>query len=115
MGPRRKLGIYLGFESPSITKYLELLTGDLHMARFTDSIFNEEHFPALGRGKYLASDECRKITWESTGVLGLDPRTKESEHEVQSTIDLQRIANELPEAFTNTKGTMKSHILATNT
>ena len=29
-------------------------------------------------------------------------------------IDLQRIVNELPEAFTNTKGIMKSHIPAVN-
>jgi len=57
-------------------------------------------------------DECRQITWESTGVLGMDPLTKENETEVQNIIDLQRIANELPEAFTNTKGIMKSHIPA---
>ena len=114
MGPQRKLGIYVGFESPSIIKYLEPLTGDLHTARFADSIFNEDHFPALGGGKYLARDECREITWESTGILGMDPRTKETEHEVQSIIDLQRLANELPEAFTNNKGIMKSHIPAVN-
>ena len=28
MGPQRRLGIYVGFESPSIIKYLEPLTGD---------------------------------------------------------------------------------------
>jgi hypothetical protein len=44
----------------------------------------------------------------------MDPCTKEIEHEVQSIIDLQRIANELPEAFTNTKGIMKSHIPVVN-
>jgi len=65
----------------------------LYTARFADSIFNEDHFPTLGGGKYLAMDECREITWESTGVLGMDPRTKENELEVQSIIDLQRIAN----------------------
>ena len=84
------------------------------MARFADSIFNEDHFPALGEGKYLARDECREITWESTGVLGMDPRTKENELEVQNIIDLQRIANELSKAFTNTKGIMKSHVPAVN-
>jgi len=63
MGPQRSLGIYVGFESPSIIKYLEPLTGDLHMARFADSIFNEDHFPTLGGGKYLARDEYREIIW----------------------------------------------------
>jgi hypothetical protein len=48
MGPQCSLGIYVGFESPSIIKYLEPLTGDLRTARFADSIFNEDHFLALG-------------------------------------------------------------------
>jgi len=44
----------------------------------------------------------------------MDPRTKETELEVQNIINLHRIANELPEAFTNPKGIMKSHIPAVN-
>jgi hypothetical protein len=47
MGPQRRLGIYVGFESPSIIKYLEPLTGDLFTARF-DCKFDEAMFPALG-------------------------------------------------------------------
>jgi hypothetical protein len=48
MGPQRSLGIYVGFESPSIIKYLESLIGDLYTDWFADSIFNEDHFPASG-------------------------------------------------------------------
>jgi hypothetical protein len=48
MGPHRRMGIYVGFQSLSILKYLEPLTGDLFMVRFTDCIFNEDHFSALG-------------------------------------------------------------------
>jgi hypothetical protein len=48
MDPHRKVGIYVGFQSPSIIKYLKPLTGDLFTARYADSIFDEEHFPALG-------------------------------------------------------------------
>jgi hypothetical protein len=48
MGPHMKVGIYVGFQSPVIIKYLEPLTGDLFIARYADSIFYEEHFPALG-------------------------------------------------------------------
>ena len=48
MGPHRKLGIYVGYLSPSIIKYLEPLTGDLFTAWFVDCIFNEDHLPALG-------------------------------------------------------------------
>jgi hypothetical protein len=48
MGLHRKMGIYVGYLSPSIIKYLEPLTGDLLTAQYTGSTFNEEHFPALG-------------------------------------------------------------------
>jgi len=33
MGPHRKMGIYVGYESPSIIKYLKPKTGDLFTAR----------------------------------------------------------------------------------
>ena len=56
MGPHRKLGIYVGYSSPSIIQYLEPLTGDLFPARFADYIFNEDHFPALGGELY--QKEC---------------------------------------------------------
>jgi hypothetical protein len=49
MGPHKKLGIYVGYQSPSIIKYLEPLIGDLFMARYADCIFDEDHFPTLGR------------------------------------------------------------------
>jgi hypothetical protein len=46
--PHRRMGIYVRFQSPSILKYLEPLTGDLFMTQFVDCIFNEDHFSALG-------------------------------------------------------------------
>jgi hypothetical protein len=52
--------------------------------------------------------------WETTRIHAMDIRTRETEQEVQNIIDLQRITNQLPEAFTNTKGIMKSHIPAVN-
>ena len=51
MGPQRRLGIYVGFESPSIIKYLEPLTGDIFTARFADCHFDETKFPTLGGEK----------------------------------------------------------------
>jgi hypothetical protein len=47
MGPQRRLGIYIGFHSPSIIKYLEPLTGDIFTARFADCQFDEIIFPIL--------------------------------------------------------------------
>ena len=48
MGPQRRLGIYVGFESPSIIRYLEPLTGDMFNARFVDCRFDETIFLKLG-------------------------------------------------------------------
>jgi len=48
MGPQRRLGIYVGFESPSIIRYLEPLMGDVFTTRFADCHFNETNFPTLG-------------------------------------------------------------------
>jgi hypothetical protein len=56
MGPHRRLRIYVGFQSPSILKYLEPLTDDLFTIRFADYIFNEDHFLALGRDNKFIND-----------------------------------------------------------
>ena len=40
MGPQHRLGIYTGFDSPSIMRYLEPLTGDVFEERFEDCHFN---------------------------------------------------------------------------
>jgi hypothetical protein len=48
------MGVYVGFQSPSIQKYLEPLTGDLFTAWFADCIFNDNHFLALrGDNKFI--------------------------------------------------------------
>ncbi|KAM2825188.1 hypothetical protein COP1_035011 [Malus domestica] len=51
MGPQRRLGIYVGFDSPFIIKYLEPLTGDMFTARFAECHFDETVFPSLGGEK----------------------------------------------------------------
>ena len=86
MGPHWKLGIYVGYETPSIIKYLEPMTGDLHTARYADCVFDEDHFPALGGERH--PEECWEIEWNATGMQSLDPRTSESELEVQRIIHL---------------------------
>jgi hypothetical protein len=75
MDPHRKIGIYVGYLSPSIIKYLEPLTGDLLTARYADCIFNEDHFPTLG-GEFKYHTECQKINWDATDTLKEDPCTK---------------------------------------
>jgi len=84
MGPHRKLGIYVGYETASIIKYLEPMTGDLHTARYADCVFDEDHFPALGGDRH--PEECWEIKWNTTMMQSLDPYTSESKLEVQRII-----------------------------
>src|SRR6266498_2929493 len=53
--------------------------------------------------------KCQDIEWNALGIQSLDPRTKESELEVQRIIHLQNIANNLPDSFTDLKSVSKSH------
>jgi len=99
MGPQRRLGIYVGYDSPSIIKYLEPSTGDLFIARFADSHFDESVFPTLGGERKKVEKD---IGWNELSLSHLDPRTKECELEVQRIIHLQKLANQLPYAFTDT-------------
>ena len=48
MVPQIGLGMYVGYESQSIIRYLEPLIGDLFTARFVDCHFNESKFPTFG-------------------------------------------------------------------
>src|ERR1041385_1657282 len=102
-----------GYKSPSIIKYLEPLTGDLFTAHHADCIFNEDHFPALG-GDTMYQKECPEINWNAQGISSSDPRTQETELQVRKIIDLQHIANNLPDSFTDYKGVTKSYNPAKN-
>jgi hypothetical protein len=107
MGPHRRMGIYVGFQSPSILKYLEPLTGDLFTTQFGDCIFNEGHFPALGGDKKFITNG-QKINWDDESILSSDPHTKETELQVQKIIELYQIAINLPDTFTDYKCVTKS-------
>ena len=61
MSPQCRLGIYMGFDSPSIIRYLEPLTGDVFKEHFEDFHFNETIFPTLGGEKSLPEAQ-REIT-----------------------------------------------------
>jgi hypothetical protein len=74
VGPHRKMGIYVGYHSASIIKYLEPMTWDLFTSRYTDCIFNEDHFLALG-GEFLNNSECQEINWDDKSMISSDPRT----------------------------------------
>ena len=96
----------MGYSSPSIIKYLEPITRDLFTTRFADCIFNEDHFLVLGGELY--QKECQEIDSNVEGIPFSDPCTTETELQIQRIIDLQNIANNLPDAFSDYKGVTKS-------
>ena len=97
MGPQRKMGIYVGYDSPSIVRYLEPLTGDLFTVRFADCHFDETVFPSLWGDKHAnVPIERRKMLWYAPTMSHLDPCTAQSETEVRQIIDLQSIAQSMP-------------------
>ena len=106
MGSQRRLGIYVGFDSPSIIRYLEPLTCNVFTACFTDCHFNESVFPSLGEEKSIL-EEQREISWKTFTMSYLDPCTNQCELEVQRIIHLRNLANQLPDAFIDTKKVTK--------
>ena len=114
MGPQRRSGIYIDFDSPSIIKYLEPLTGDVFRQRFADCHFDEVNFPSLG-GDKLPKEERHEIIWNASSMSHLDPHTAQCDKEVQRIIYLQKIASQLPEAFIDTTKVTKSYIHVANT
>ena len=83
------MGIYVGYDLPSIVRYLEPLTGDLFIARFTDCHFDETIFPSLGGDKHAnVPVERRELSWYAPTMSHLDHRTAQSETEVCRIIDL---------------------------
>jgi hypothetical protein len=73
-------------------------------ARYADCVFDEDDFPTLGGGSYLKSKEYREIEWSASSIESLDPRTKDTELEVQRIINPQQSPNNLPDAFADIRG-----------
>ena len=118
MGPQCRLGIYVGYNSQSIIRFLKPLTGDLFTTRFADCHFDETQFPSLGTPKASKEEKQKKVDilfWRENDLTHLDQRTLECEKEVQRIIHLQEIANRLPDAFNDAAKVTKSHIPVVDT
>ena len=83
---------FIGFDSPSIKRYLEPLTDDVFTVRLVDCHFNESVFPSL-RGEKSIPKEQREISWKTSTMSHLDSHTNQCELEGQRIIHLQNLAN----------------------
>ena len=88
----------MGFDSPSILRYFVPSTRALLKARFQNCVFEENVFPLV---------PCPKGTPDlnfyspQTFTLNPDPRTSLSETEVQKILQLQALADRLPDSFSD--------------
>ena len=112
MGRQKRLGIYIGYESPTILKYLEPLIGDLFTTYFIDYQFDNAHFPTLIP---FSTKQCREISQKEDQLNSFDPRTSQSELDIKKIVQLQQTIAQLPDACTDVKGMTKSHIPSANT
>ena len=83
------------------------LTSDIFTTRFAKCHFNETTFPILGGGIKKLENE---IVWNVSLLSHLDHRTKQCVLEVQKII----VANQMPDAFADTKKVIKSYIPIAN-
>ncbi|KAK6151963.1 hypothetical protein DH2020_014598 [Rehmannia glutinosa] len=116
MGPQCRFGIYVGFDSPSVIRYLEPTTGDLFTARFVDCHFDETTFPSMGRDKVILDKQkpVENISWNEQSLSDGSKATFKTESEVNRIIHLQNIASRLSDAFNDASKVTKSHISAAN-
>ena len=56
LGPQRRLGNNVGFQSASIINYIEPLTGEVFTTRFANCHFDENLFPPLGGDKLIPKE-----------------------------------------------------------
>ncbi|KAM1377208.1 hypothetical protein ACFX2F_038847 [Malus domestica] len=102
IGPQLRMEIFVGYDSPSIIRYLEPLIGELFTARFVNYHFYETVFQLLGGDKNAnVSEEQRELLWTTPTLSYLDPRIAQSETEVQRILDLHNVAQSMPDAFTD--------------
>ena len=67
-----------------------------------DYHFNETIFPPLGGEEPILEERSESI-WNALTLTYLNPRTNQCELEVQRIIHLQNLANQLQDAFIDTK------------
>ena len=99
IGPRRQLGIYVGFYSQSIIRYIDPTSGEQHKAPFRNCVFDERRFPSLGGGIKDREQTAIQWDWKPEDHQFSDFNTGEGDREVTRLLKLKFIADHTPDAF----------------
>ena len=96
IGAHQEEGIYIGFDSPAIIRYLVPATCILLKARFANCRFIESIFPKLYK-----SEPNTSLVFSTPEILTLnpDPPTGLSETEVTKLLNLKSLAEKVPDGF----------------
>ena len=92
MGPHHRLGIYVGFDFPSINRYLETHMWDTVNASPKDCKFDESLFPALGN-ELLQPKVEQKIYWTTPTLSHLDLRIRQNDEEIIQILPIQELCS----------------------
>ena len=98
MAPQRRFGIYIGYSSLSIIRFLEPLTSDLFTVRFANCHFDNANFSSLGTPKASKEDKQKNVkifSLRENDLSYLDPCISECDNDVQYII----ICKQLPTNF----------------
>ena len=107
LGATRMLGIYIGFQSASIIRYLDPATGESFVAHISRCKFDESIFPKLGVDK---DNRELNFKYEEINPLKTDPYNGQGEKEVRRLLHLHEIARNHPHVFTPTESVTRSKI-----
>ena len=94
--PHRKEGIYVGFHSPSIIRYLVPNTRIFLKAQFQNCRFIENVFP-----KVTTPESDQPLTFRAPETLTMNPKfpTSLPETEVTKMLHLKSLAEQIPDGF----------------
>ena len=91
-------GIYIGYDSSSIIRYLSIPASILLRARFQNSHFDENIFPSLPNTK---NTQILDFSISQTFTQNPDPRTTLTDQEVRKLVTLKALADRVPDGFSN--------------
>jgi hypothetical protein len=122
LGMQRSLGIYVGYESPSIIKYLEPNTGKMFRARFSDCVFDETISPKVGKEGAVTNPEGKPLEAKH-GLFKEQPKKALVEVPtdairvnklVKQIVDLHKMSLAAPDAFASAQGVVKETGICSN-